>query len=270
MVTPENILHGAYMSLMPFDKVDTTPFQYIPQLRQFLGKEEAVKTQALMVIYVLMTVHPAIKNSSEFMGAVVDILKKEETGELSIEQACEAFIIHIKDHHAAIDGIHSAIQVPLESLIPTRQSLFRSEQRNKADFVHHILPLYIKYRLDPHEKMDTLAPKLLRRIAAAGNATDLEQLLTRMPSLDVNHPTPAPSPNAGKTAMHWVIKKANEIIEQENESDYDKLAQYEACFNALQAAGARTDVEDATQKTPMDYDTQSYFSSLNTSGLTYS
>ena len=64
-----------------------------------------------------------------------------------------------------------------------------------------------------------------------------------------------------KTALHVVVEKGSEKIE--NETDSEKLSkekeQFQKVINCLLRAGAKQDIKDSTEKLPSDYDPKKLF-----------
>ncbi len=87
--------------------------------------------------------------------------------------------------------------------------------------------------------------KLMRRIAASGNESDLKKLLD-FKSIDLN----ARDPKNGLTAVHWVVKQANSSLPEHADK-------YKACYDLLLLRGASLDILDncdGKTRKPLDYD----------------
>ena len=95
-----------------------------------------------------------------------------------------------------------------------------------------------------------------RKAAAAGNFEDVSFFVSKTMA-DIN----SQGAKSKKTALHVVVEKGSEKIENETDSEElsKKKEQFQKVINCLLRAGAKQDIKDSTEKLPSDYDPKKLF-----------
>lgn len=147
--------------------------------------------------------------------------------------------------------IRSNITNPINQSTSSTQGFFRHPQVNLG--LNDLFGIY-KIKEPADKSLKTKCEQLLRRIASMGAYQHMQLYFTLSQEQKANADIDAQPPESKKTALHWLIKCAQKAKPSEAEN-------YLRSYTLLLEQGARTDVLDNDNLSPLDYDTNALFSS---------